>query len=180
MQTAPPSPAEEITILRRMVAERDAVIMEREAVLAGQREELARVRAETEARQAEIDKLRFLIKQLQRSMYGPRSEKLDPDQLQLGLEDVEQSIGMAEAAAEAAQAKQPMGERRGSTSRRNRGNLPKHLPREEIVIEPESIALPRSRRPSSTLLNSGRCSVHIPRSTLSVASRFFWLKYHAL
>jgi hypothetical protein len=58
-------------------------------------------------------------------MYGRRSKKLDPDQLQLGLEDLEQSIGMAEAAQDAADARKPDGERRAATSRRNRGNLPK-------------------------------------------------------
>jgi transposase len=140
METAPPNPAEEIAILRRMLAERDAVIAEREVTLAGRLEELAQVRAEAEAHQAEIEKLRFLLKQLQRAMYGRRSEKLDPDQLQLGLEDIEQSIAMAEAAAEAVQAK--TGERRAAPIRRNRGHLPEHLPREEIVIEPESTVCP--------------------------------------
>ena len=114
-------------------------------LLAARDEELAAVRAErdglqarSDARRAEIDKLRFLIRQLQRALYGRRSEKSDPEQLQLGLEDLEQSIAMAEAATQAAQP----GGRPAPTSRRNRGNLPKDLPREEIVIEPESKACP--------------------------------------
>src|SRR3954447_9732759 len=44
------------------------------------------LRAERDAAQAEIEKLRLLIRQLQRGQFGRRSEKLDPDQLQLGLE----------------------------------------------------------------------------------------------
>ena len=45
------------------------------------------VLAERDAAQAEIEKLRLLIRQLQRGQFGRRLERLDPDQLQLGLED---------------------------------------------------------------------------------------------
>src|ERR687894_2368893 len=85
------------------------------------------VLAERDAAQAEIEKLRLLIRQLQRGQFGRRSEKLDPDQLQLGLEDLEQTAAAAEAAQEAAA--------RSSTARpprvrrRNLGALPAHLPR---------------------------------------------------
>src|SRR5829696_5892162 len=41
------------------------------------------LRAERDAAQAEIEKLRLLIRQLQRGQFGRRSERLDPDQLQL-------------------------------------------------------------------------------------------------
>jgi transposase len=46
---------------------------------------------------AQNDRLRHLIRQLQRLQFGPRSEKLDPDQLNLALEDVEQAIAETEA-----------------------------------------------------------------------------------
>ena len=39
----------------------------------------------------------MLIRQLQRGQFGRRSERLDPDQLQLGLEDLEQTAAAAEA-----------------------------------------------------------------------------------
>src|SRR4051812_49784900 len=71
--------------------ERDTAMAERDAV-----------RAERDAAQAEIEKLRLLIRQLQRGRFGRRSEKLDPDQLQLGLEDLEQTVAAAEAAREEA------------------------------------------------------------------------------
>src|SRR2546421_7133432 len=58
------------------------------------------VLAELDAAQAEIEKLRLLIRQLQRGQFGRRSERLDPDQLQLGLEDLEQTAAAAEAAPE--------------------------------------------------------------------------------
>src|SRR3954467_5822215 len=44
------------------------------------------VMAEGDAAKAEIEKLQLLIRQLQRNRFGRRSERLDPDQLQLGLE----------------------------------------------------------------------------------------------
>ena len=46
---------------------------------------------------AQNDRLRHLIRQLQRLQFGRRSEKLDPDQLALALEDVEQAIAETEA-----------------------------------------------------------------------------------
>src|SRR4051812_31101849 len=60
------------------------------------------LRAERDSAQAEIEKLRLLIRQLQRGQFGRRSEKLGPDQLQLGLEDLEQTAAAAEAVQEAA------------------------------------------------------------------------------
>src|ERR687884_1958804 len=63
------------------------------------------VLAERDAAQAEIEKLRLLIRRLQRGRFGRRSERLDPDQLQLGLEDLEQTAAVAEAAQEAGGAK---------------------------------------------------------------------------
>jgi transposase len=125
---ATPAPEIEIATLRRLVAERDA--------------EVAALRAQSAARQAEVEKLRLLIKQLQRAMYGRRSERIDPDQLQLGLEDLEQSIGMAEAAEDAAESGKPASARRAAKARRNRGHLPKHLPREEVVVAPARTACP--------------------------------------
>ncbi len=41
---------------------------------------------------AENDKPRLLIQRLLRQQFGRRSEQLSPDQLQLGLEDLEQTV----------------------------------------------------------------------------------------
>src|SRR3989442_6448582 len=60
-------------------AERDAALAERDRAL------------------SQIDRLRHLLRQLQRAQFGRRSEKLDPDQLGLALEDVEQAIAGDEA-----------------------------------------------------------------------------------
>src|SRR3954470_14475554 len=110
--------------------ERDTVLAERDAACAGR-----------DAAQAEIEKLRLLIRQLQRRQFGRRSEKLDPDQLQLGLEDLEQTAAAAEAAQEAAagssRALQPPRSRR-----RNLGSLPAHLPRVEMLVDIEDKSCP--------------------------------------
>jgi len=45
-------------------------------------------RAENARLAGQNDRLRHLIRQLQRMQFGKRSEKLDPDQLNLGLEDL--------------------------------------------------------------------------------------------
>ena len=41
------------------------------------------------AARAEVERLRFIIQRLQRSQFGRRSERLDGDQLALGLEDLD-------------------------------------------------------------------------------------------
>src|SRR4051794_34570966 len=59
-------------------------------------------RAEKAQLAAQNDRLRQLIRQLQRLQFGRRSEKLDPDQLTLALEDLEQAVAKAEAEQEKA------------------------------------------------------------------------------
>src|SRR3954454_17915348 len=89
--------------------------------------------SERDAAQAEVEKLRLLIRQLQRGRFGRRSEKLDPDQLQLGLEDLEQTVAAADAAREeVAKGSTPRVPR---VRRRNLGALPAHLPRVEILVD---------------------------------------------
>jgi Transposase C of IS166 homeodomain len=62
---------------------------------------------------AENDKLRMLIKRLLRHRFGRRSEQLDVDQLQFGLEDLEQTAAANQAGQEAADA--AAGRQRGET-----------------------------------------------------------------
>src|SRR5277367_2542325 len=86
----------------------------------------------------ENERLIAIIKVLQRDRFGPRSEKIDPDQLALMLEDVEQSVaaGDAEAGAQGKPEEQPAKTPPIPRKRRvNRGALPKHLPREDVVID---------------------------------------------
>jgi len=89
-------------------------------------------------------RLEHLVHELRRARFGPRSEKLDPDQQQLVFEDIEIAIaevqesigypaGAADQTADETDVKHPQ--------RRSRA-LPKELPRVEQVIEPASIACP--------------------------------------
>jgi len=93
----------------------------------------ARVEAE-----AEIARLRGILKTLQRMQFGRRSERLDPDQLQLGLEDVAADLAeLEEAGAHGASRKSVRSNRSDQ-----RPGLPEHLPREERLIEVEADACP--------------------------------------
>ena len=85
---------------------------------------------------AENEKMWQLIQRLLRHRYGRRSEQIDLDQLQLALEDQEQDAAESEAAKDAAA---PSAARRRTTpANRNRGTLPQHLPRYEVVVDVES------------------------------------------
>ena len=103
---------------------------------------LAAARAEAERAHGEIARLRLIIKELQRHRFGRRAETLDPDQLSLALEDLEQTLAAAEAALEgpAADGARPEGAK--ARRRTNRGALPAHLPREEVVVDLEDKACP--------------------------------------
>src|SRR4051812_19038120 len=114
------------------------VVAQQSATIAALRTERDTVRSEHEAAQAEIEKLRLLIRQLQRNRFGRRSERLDPDQLQLGLEDLEQTAAAAEAAQEAA-SRTPRPPR---SRRRNLGALSTHLPRVEVLVDVEDKSCP--------------------------------------
>src|SRR5215213_6520660 len=112
------------------------VVAQQNASLASLQTERDTAFAERDAAQAEIEKLRLLIRQLQRGQFGRRSEKLDPDQLQLGLEDLEQTVAAAEAAQEEVAARNST-PRTPRVRRRNLGALPAHLPRVEVVVDVE-------------------------------------------
>src|SRR5690606_6618562 len=83
-----------------------------------------------------IAQLEKLVAAFRQAAFGRRSEKSDPDQFELALEDLETAIAVvhAEEDVEDRAARRPAKPR--ST---NRGSLPKHLPRIEEIIEPESL-----------------------------------------
>jgi transposase len=75
--------------------------------------------------------------------FGARSERLLEEQLQLGLEALEQAIAKEDAQAE----KQDPALRRDNAAKRraSRGALPTHLPRIEVTLTPEDTACPCCR-----------------------------------
>jgi transposase len=68
-------------------AERDAAIVKCDTAI-----------AERDHALSQMDRLRHLLRQLQRAQFGRRSEKLDPEQLLLAIEDIEQALASDEAA----------------------------------------------------------------------------------
>ena len=109
MQSLP----EGLEALRALVlttlAERDAAVTERDILL------------------AQNDRLRHLLLQLRRMHFGPRSERLPEDQLQLALEALGQAIAKEDAEAEKRDPE--LGRDNAARRRASRGALPAHLPR---------------------------------------------------
>jgi hypothetical protein len=120
--------AQQNVSLLSLQAERDTAWSERDAACT----ECDLMREKHDAAQAEVEKLRLLIRRLQRGQFGRRSEKLDPDQLQLGLEDLEQAVAAAEA-AQATASRSSDTPRPPWSHRPNLGALPAHLPRVEVL-----------------------------------------------
>jgi transposase len=130
-----PSLPDDTAALRALVlaalAERDAAVTERDALL------------------AQNDRLRHLLLKLTRMHFGARSERLPEEQLQLGLEALEQAIAKEDAQAE----KQDADLRRENVAKRraSRGALPAHLPRIEVTLTPEDTACPCCRTPMTVI-----------------------------
>jgi transposase len=103
-------------------------------------DDIAALKAMLLAERAQSDRLRHLLAQLRRAHFGRKSEKISTDQLNLGLEDIETAVAAEEVKLE----KTDAALKAASTQKRraNRGHLPAHLPREEIVIEPDTKACP--------------------------------------
>ena len=92
------------------------------------------------AERAESERLRQIIKELQRHRFGRRAESLPEEQLQLGLEEAEQVAASGQAESE----EQAPAERgtRFARRRANRGALPAHLPRIEMLVDAASTICP--------------------------------------
>jgi transposase len=116
-----------------------------QALLAAARAERDAALSERDNALSQIDRLRHLLRQLQRAQFGPRSEKLDGDQLRLALEDIEQAIAGSEAEADK---RDPVAAKaRGEQRRTNRGGLPAHLPRVDVTVGPKDTNCPCCRMP---------------------------------
>ena len=84
--------------------------------------------AQVSTRDGEIERLRQIVKELQRMRFGRRSERLDPDQLALGLEDLDADIaGLEESQPGPAPSPAGPGPRRKPLS--------DHLAREDVTLD---------------------------------------------
>jgi len=81
-----------------------------------------------EQRDSEVERLRLIVKQFQRSQFGPRSERLDPTQLALGLEDLGADIARIEESKQVTNSD-------AVKSRAKRKPLPEHLRRDDVVLD---------------------------------------------
>lgn len=92
--------------------------------------------ARNQRKDERIEQLEKLVAAFRQAAFGRKSEKSDPDQFELALEDLETAI----AAVHAEQDTEDRAARRPAKPRStNRGSLPKHLPRVEEIIKPESL-----------------------------------------
>jgi transposase len=79
-----------------------------------------------------IARLEKLVAAFKQAVFGRKSEKSDQDQFELALEDLETEMAVIHAEEDAE-------DRPAKPRAANRGSLPKHLPRIEEVIEPDSL-----------------------------------------
>src|SRR5258708_10983123 len=117
--------SDDLDTLRELVAQLSS---ERDAAL----EECRRVMEQN-------DRLRHLLQQLRRAQFGRKSERLDPEQLQLAIEDLETAVAAEDAEQDKAA---PSAEAQKKKRRTNRGSLPAHLPRVHVALAPDSTACP--------------------------------------
>ena len=130
--TLPGDPAALRALLLAALGRCDALVAERDTV-AQERDALA----------TQNERLRHLLAKLKRMRFGRKSERLPGEQLRFAFEELEASIAANEADAEKRSAE--LRRKRAEARREGRGRLPAHLPRVELVLEPEDVACPCCR-----------------------------------
>jgi len=96
--------------------------------------DVAELKAIIRAQQDQNARLEALVASFKKALFGAKSEKIDPAQYELELEDIETAIAQVEAEIDADERTAPV--RSPKPRQTNRGSLPKHLERVEVVIEP--------------------------------------------
>ncbi|MGI4795731.1 MAG: IS66 family transposase [Janthinobacterium lividum] len=110
----------DITMLQQLVHDTAALVRQDATVTGGQ---------------IEIDRLRLIIKQFQQTQFGRSADRLKPDQMAFGLEELEADLAWAEARRAAAVL--PASAEAVLTAPAkplHQAQLPAHLPRTETVI----------------------------------------------
>jgi transposase len=117
------------------VATLQALLIAADARLSAQSQSLLDRDGIIERKEDRIIRLEKLLADFKRALYGTKSEKANPDQYHLALEDIETAMAVVHAEDEAIDPPKAA----ASKSRAVRGVLPKHLPRVEEVIAPEDV-----------------------------------------
>lgn len=127
---------DDIDALKALVLASRLQVLDRDALLEHKNALLERRDALIERKEDRIQRLEKLVADFKRALFGARSEKVATGQYELALEDIETAMAAVHAEDEALD---PAASRARKTRKVNRGSLPKHLPRIEEVIEPESV-----------------------------------------
>ena len=98
-------------------------------------DDITALKAIIRVQQEQNARLEALVASFRKALFGARSEKIDPAQYELELEDIETAIAQVGAETDADERTAPV--RSPKPRQTNRGSLPRHLERVEVVIEPE-------------------------------------------
>ncbi|WP_211704257.1 IS66 family transposase, partial [Paraburkholderia aspalathi] len=122
--------------LPQTVAELHALVLEQQASMAKMRQEIAERDREIVERDQELERLKAQIDKLRRMHFGRKSEQVDRqiDRLETQLEDLAAGSGVADVRRARARASSS-----GASAASAKQALPPHLPREDRVLEPDSI-----------------------------------------
>jgi transposase len=101
------------------------------AMLLAAQGEIAQLKAVNADAEARMERLTGLLKALERARYGRRSEALDPEQHAFVFEEIKTGLAGIEASLAATSPTR-------TRTARPRKALPPHLPRIEVVIEPDA------------------------------------------
>ena len=97
--------------------------------------DIAELKAIIRTQQDQNARLEALVAAFKKALFGAKSEKIDPAQYELELEDIETAIAQVDAEIDADARTAPV--RPEKSRKTNRGSLPKHLERVEVVIDPD-------------------------------------------
>ena len=139
MMTAVETLPDDVGALRALIAAAHTALDAQRAELATERVAHTQAATERDRLVEQNAKLEAIIAEIRRAHFGRKSERIDDAQLALALEDLETAVAVLQAAA----AKAPgVATKRPPKPRTPREVILAGLPREEVVIEPESTTCP--------------------------------------
>ncbi len=130
---------DDIEALKALVLAGESALREREGDLADLRSTVTTLQQTLSDRALEIEHLKLWIAKLQRMQFGRKSEKIDRqiEQLELRLEDLQADDGVAAVDEPKRRTRPEAGKPTG------RKPLPAHLPREDVVHQPDDESCPQ-------------------------------------
>ena len=143
MMTAAETSPNDIDALRAMLVAERAALETHRAELATERAAHTKAATERDRLAEQNAKLEAIIAEIRRAHFGRKSERINDAQLALALEDLETAAAMVQAAA--AKAATTAETKRTPKPRTPREVILAGLPRDEIIIEPESTTCPCCR-----------------------------------